>query len=136
MVAGDPERFQAFASLPTPDPPAAAEELRRCVRELGHRSVRLHGRTREKLIDHPDFAPIFDMAAELQVPIHLHPQRPAQAISDHYYLEGLPEIVGRVFSTMAWGWHVETAVNAIRLILSGAFDRSPDLQIILGHWGS
>ena len=43
--------------------------------------------------------------------------------------------MGRAFSTMAWGWHVETAINAIRLILSGAFDRAPGLQVILGHWG-
>ena len=30
-----PDRFAAFATLPTPDPAAAADELRRCVRELG-----------------------------------------------------------------------------------------------------
>ena len=135
VVAGNPERYQCFATLPMPDPGAAVDELQRCVEELGHRGVMLHGRTGEKLIDHPDFAAIFDKAAELDVPIHLHPQRPIKAISDYYYMEGLPEIIGRAFSTAAWGWHVETAVNAIRLILSGAFDRSPGLQIILGHWG-
>jgi uncharacterized protein len=94
-----------------------------------------HGRTGEKLIDHPDFAPVFDAAAELDVPIHLHPQRPIKAVSDYYYGQGLPDIIGKFFSTMAWGWHMETAINAMRLILSGTFDRLPGLQIILGHWG-
>ena len=133
VVAGNPGRFAGFATLPSPDPVAAVEELWRSVQELGLRGVMLHGRTGDKLIDHADFAPIFDAAAELRVPIHLHPQRPVKAISDYYYSQGLPESIGRFFSTMAWGWHQETAVNAIRLILGGTFDRVPEPQIILGH---
>lgn len=135
IVAADPSHYACFATLPTPDPAAAAEELERCVTELGHRGVMLHGRTGEKFIDHPDYAPIFEKAAELQVPIHLHPQRPIQAISDQYYMQGMPEMVGRVLSMFGWGWHMETAINVIRLIASGALERTPSLQFILGHWG-
>ena len=135
LVAANPTRYQGFATLPTPDPDAALDELERCISGLGHRGIMLHGRTGDKFIDHPDFAPIFARAAELRVPIHLHPQRPAATVSDFYYMQGLPEAVGKALSLAAWGWHVETAVNAIRLIISGAFERSPDLQIILGHWG-
>ncbi len=135
VIADNPGRFGGFATLPTPDPGAAAEELRRSVQELGLRGAMWHGRTGDKMIDHPDFAAIFDAAAELGVPIHLHPQRPAEAISDSYYGAGLPEMVGRFFSTMAWGWHMETAVNVIRLILGETFERAPGLQLILGHWG-
>ena len=135
IVAARPDRYQCFATLPTPDPAAAAEELERCVVELGHRGAMLHGRTGEKFIDHPDFAVIFDKAAELHVPIHLHPQQPLPAVRNAYYTAGLPAPIAQAFASTAWGWHIETAVNAIRLILSDAFARAPGLQVILGHWG-
>ena len=35
----------------------------------------------------------------------------------------------------AWGYTVETATQAIRLVLSGLFDAHPRLKIILGHLG-
>jgi predicted TIM-barrel fold metal-dependent hydrolase len=38
-------------------------------------------------------------------------------------------------ATAAWGWHIDTAVHVIRLILSGVFDRYPDLQLVVGHLG-
>jgi gamma-resorcylate decarboxylase len=41
-----------------------------------------------------------------------------------------PELVGS-----AWAFTYETASHAIRLMLSGLFDRSPNIQIILGHLG-
>ena len=135
LVEENPTRYACFATLPSPDPAAAAEELERCVTELGHRGVMLHGRTGEKFIDHPDYVPIFDKAVELGVPIHLHPQRPTKVISDLYYMEGMPEMVGSVLSMFGWGWHIETAVNVIRLISSGALERRPSPQFILGHWG-
>jgi predicted TIM-barrel fold metal-dependent hydrolase len=30
---------------------------------------------------------------------------------------------------------MEAGLEAVRLILAGTFDRSPNLQLILGHWG-
>jgi 2,3-dihydroxybenzoate decarboxylase len=35
----------------------------------------------------------------------------------------------------AWGFGVETATHALRLIMSGLFDRFPNLVVILGHLG-
>jgi predicted TIM-barrel fold metal-dependent hydrolase len=40
-----------------------------------------------------------------------------------------------VLATAAWGWHVETATHVLRLILGGAFDRCPNLQLVVGHMG-
>lgn len=40
-----PDRFAAFATLPTPDPDAAAVELRRCIHELGFVGAMLFPRT-------------------------------------------------------------------------------------------
>ncbi|MFI2235844.1 amidohydrolase family protein [Streptomyces chrestomyceticus] len=38
-------------------------------------------------------------------------------------------------ATYGWGWHLDAATAALRLILRGTFDRHPELQIVLGHWG-
>jgi predicted TIM-barrel fold metal-dependent hydrolase len=48
---------------------------------------------------------------------------------------GFAPQVSWVFSTSGWGWHIETAVHVIRLILGGVFDRFPKLQIVVGHLG-
>ena len=34
-----------------------------------------------------------------------------------------------------WGWHIETAVHLLRMILGGVFDRHPKLQVVIGHMG-
>ena len=43
--------------------------------------------------------------------------------------------VSRVFAAQGWGWHIETAVHLIRMILGGVFDRYPKLQVVVGHLG-
>jgi uncharacterized protein len=133
-VARHPDRLQAFATLPTPDPVAAVDELHRAVLDLGLRGAMIHGRTGDKMLDHPDFAPMLEEASRLGTPIYIHPQFPSTAIRDIYY-DGLPDELSTRLAAGMWGWHMETAINALRLILSGTFERAPDLQIILGHWG-
>ena len=34
-----------------------------------------------------------------------------------------------------WGWHIETAIHILRIILGGVFDQYPNLQFIIGHMG-
>jgi hypothetical protein len=133
-VAGRPDRFQGFATLPTPSPHEAARELERSVRELGLKGALLCGRTREKNLDHPDFLPIFETAAHLRVPLFIHPQIPQRAVLETYYSGFEPE-VDLAFATFGLGWHYESGIQLLRLILAGVFDRFPDLQIVLGHWG-
>ena len=33
------------------------------------------------------------------------------------------------------GWHQETAIHVLRMVLSGALDRHPKLRLIIGHMG-
>ena len=134
VVKQNPDRFDGFATLPTPDPEASALELKRAVTELGLQGAMLHGRTGERNLDHADFAPIFEMAAYLRAPLYIHPQPPQRAVREIYY-SGFGEKVDGALATFGWGWHHETGVQAVRLILAGVFDRYPDLQIVLGHWG-
>ena len=58
---------------------------------------------------------------------------PHPAVMDAYYKDyakDFPMVV-----RAAWGYTVETATQAIRLVLSGVFDAYPKLKIILGHLG-
>ncbi|RZK38542.1 MAG: amidohydrolase [Hymenobacter sp.] len=129
-----PDRFQGFAVLPTPSPKEAARELERAVVKLGLNGAMLYGRTGDKNLDHPDFIPIFETAAALRVPITLHPQTPVTPVRNAYY-SGFEDQFNDLFAGAGIGWHYETGVQVLRLILSGIFDRCPNLQLILGHWG-
>jgi predicted TIM-barrel fold metal-dependent hydrolase len=129
-----PERFQGFATLPTSAPDQAARELERAVLELRLNGAMLFGRTGERNLDHPDFLPFLETAAALHAPIYLHPQSPRTEVRMNYY-QGLGDGLERVFATAGVGWHYETGIQVLRLILAGVFDRLPSLQLILGHWG-
>ncbi len=133
-VRAHPDRFAGFATLPTPDPAAAVVELQRAVQELGLKGAMLHGRTGEKYLDHPDFRPLLAMAAQLGVPLYLHPQVPPRAVRAVYY-DGFDAALSNVFATGGWGWHLDAGIGALRLMLAGVFDAYPGLQFILGHWG-
>ena len=128
------DRFQGFATLATPDPDAAAAELRRAVTQLGLNGAMLFGRTRDRNLDHRDNWPIFETAAALRAPLYIHPQSPVPAVRDALY-SGNGDDVDAAFATFGLGWHYETGVQILRMILAGVFDRFPDLQMITGHWG-
>ena len=133
FVAANPIRFAGFAVLPTPDPEAAATELERCVTQLGLKGAMIHGLTNGAFIDERRFWPIFERAHALDVPIYLHPSFPAPAVSNLYYkdyADKYPALLGP-----ALGFTLETATQAVRMVLSGVFEAYPGLKIILGHLG-
>jgi predicted TIM-barrel fold metal-dependent hydrolase len=133
VIAAHPDRFAAFATLPTPDPKAAADELERTVTQLGFKGAMVNGPTNGVWLDDKRFWPIFERAQALDMPIYLHPSAPHPAVVDVYYKDYLADFPA--LSAAAWGFMVETATEAIRLVLSGLFTAYPDLKIILGHMG-
>jgi predicted TIM-barrel fold metal-dependent hydrolase len=133
-IARYPARFQGFATLPVAAPAEAAQELERCIQELGFSGALVCGRTREKNLDHIDLRPILATAARLRIPVFIHPQVPQRAVRDIYY-SGFGDAVDSAFAAFALGWHYEAGIQFVRLMLAGVFDELPDLQIVLGHWG-
>ena len=129
-----PQRFAAFANLNLKDPQHAAKELDRCIRQLYFRGAIVHGTTGGGFLDNACFLPFWEAANSLGVPVYLHPAPPPAAVSDTYYA-GLPDGCGQPLSMNAWGWHTETGLHVLRLILSGLFDRFPAQQVIIGHMG-
>ena len=132
-VARHPTRFAGFAALPTAHPEAAARELERCVKDLGFVGAMICGLTNGVFHDDERFWCIYERAEALGVPIYFHPSFPDADVSRAYYdkyAKDFPQVV-----RAAWGYTVETATQAIRLILSRVFDKHPGLNIILGHMG-
>lgn len=133
-VKAHPDRFAAFATLALQEPEKAAAELDRCVRQLGFRGVMVNGTVNGQFLDDPGFTPLFETAEALDVPIYLHPAPPPQPVMDAYF-SGLPGQLGFALATGAWGWHSETGLHSLRLMITGVFDRFPKLKIIIGHMG-
>ena len=130
-----PDRFRAFATLPLSSPGAAADELEYAVRELGFVGCMTYGAIHGKFLDHADFAPVLARAEALGVPIYIHPNWASPEVMEIYY-DGLgDEWVSRVLSGAGYGWHQEVALQCLRMIASGVFDRYPKLQVIVGHMG-
>lgn len=133
-VRANPTRFAGFACLGLKQPERAAEEFARCVTQLGFRGAMLDGTTDGLFLDDPRFTPVFEAAVALDVPIYLHPAPPPETVQKAYF-SGLPGELGRLLSIAGWGWHAETGLHLLRLIVSGLFDRLPKLQVIVGHMG-
>jgi hypothetical protein len=129
-----PTRLAGFAALPSPAPEAAADELERTVRDYGFKGGQVSGHIRGRYLDNQFFWPILERAEALQVPLYLHPSPPPPAAIEALY-SGLTPQITVLLASGGFGWHIDTALHVLRLILSGAFDRYPRLQVIVGHMG-
>ncbi|MFE0020810.1 amidohydrolase family protein [Amycolatopsis sp. NPDC059021] len=132
-VRANPSRFRALSALPLSAPQDVAGELERAA-GLGHVGTMVYGRSGDRFLDDPVYDDFFAAAAELGQPVFIHPQLPSRAIRDASY-RGFGPTTDLALATFGWGWHLEAGTAALRLILRGTFDRHPDLQIVLGHWG-
>ncbi len=133
VCAANPKRFAAFAALPTVDPAAAADELERAVSKLGFKGAMIHGTSNGEFLDGKKYWPIYERAEKLDVPVYFHPALPNAQVTEIYYQDyakDFPLVV-----RPAWGFTVETATQAIRLVLSGVFEKHPKLKVMLGHFG-
>lgn len=133
-VRKHPKRFAAFASLPMGAPDKAADELERCVRQLGFKGANINGHNRGRYLDDPFYAPVLARAEALNVPIYLHPTLPPKAVMEAWY-GGFHPAATFMVAGPGWGWHIETATHIMRMMLGGVFDRFPNLQVVIGHLG-
>jgi 2,3-dihydroxybenzoate decarboxylase len=133
IVRAHPDRFSAFACLPSAEPRAAADELERAVTTLGFKGAMIHGLTNGLFIDDKRFWPIFERAQALDVPIYLHPATPHPTVVETYYKDYVKDFPALL--SAGWGFTVETATQGLRMVISGVFDAYPELKIVLGHLG-
>ncbi len=130
VVAAHPDKFAALGTLPLQCPEAAAEELERCVKDLGFKGASITGRNQAdgRFIDEPDFDCVWKAAHELNASLYIHPTETFPDMMTAY--EGRRALVGATFS-----WGVDTATYVSRIIFGGIFDRFPNVTLIVGHMG-
>ena len=126
-IAAHPDRFAGLAAVAPQNAAAASKELERAVQTLGLKGVIINSHTQGEYLDDAKFWDIFAAAEALDVPVYLHPNTPSNAMIEPFMARGLD---GAVF-----GFAVETGLHALRLVVSGLFDRFPKLKVVLGHLG-
>ena len=126
-VAAHPTRFAGLATIAPQYPEGAAKELERATRSLGMKGYLINSHTMGEYLDDSKYWPIFEAAEALDLPLYLHPREPAPSMVTPFLDYGL------YFA--GWGFAVETATHALRLIMCGVFDRFPKLKVVLGHMG-
>lgn len=122
-----PSRYGGFAHLPMQNAAEAANELERCMHDLGFQGAMINGQTNGEYLDLDKYSVFWERVQALQAPIYLHPGNPIDhpaMYADH------PELWGPVCS-----WAFETATHALRLVFSGVFERYPGVTVVLGHMG-
>jgi predicted TIM-barrel fold metal-dependent hydrolase len=129
-----PTRFFGLASLPMGDPPAAISELERAADNQGFKGVVINGHHRGRYLDDRFFWPVLARIEALKFPIYLHPTPSPQPVVDAWY-GGLSPMVSEMMAGPGWGWHIETALHVLRMVLGGVFDTHPALQVVIGHMG-
>ena len=126
-IAKNPKRLGALAHLPVQDAKAAADELERCVKQLGFSGAMINGHSNGLYLDDPSVYPLWERAEALGAPIYIHPTDPVQSATSLVGTHGLKRAT--------WEWGFETGSHALRLVFGGTFDRFPKAKLILGHLG-
>lgn len=129
-----PARFAGFACIPLAAPEKAACELESMAGKRGFNGAIVNGHHQGRYLDDKFFLPFLERAESLGVPVYLHPTQPPQPVVEASYGGFAPDVT-YMLSNAGWGWHIETAIHVLRMILGGVFDRYPKLEVIIGHMG-
>lgn len=127
VIARHPGRFAGLASLAPHSPKRSVREMERAWRELKLNGFIINSHTYGEYLDDPKFWPVLEAAEGLGACIYIHPRGSAPGMAEvfrHYGLEGA-----------VWSYGLEVSTHALRMIVSGVFDRFPNLRICLGHMG-
>lgn len=124
VVNAYPERFVGMGTVPLNDVELAVEELERCKRDLGFRSVLIGTNVESKQYDEPEFLQFFETCQELDMMVNIHP----------YYI-GDKEMFRKYYLTNLYGNPLDSALAITSLIFGGVFDRVPGLKVCVAHGG-
>jgi predicted TIM-barrel fold metal-dependent hydrolase len=134
VIAKHPQRLSGLAVLPLAMPDQAVKELEHRFQHQSFVGAIIHGHQRGRYLDDKFFWPVLEAAESLGAPIYLHPTRPPRSVIETSF-GGLAPAVTELLAGPGFGWHVETALHVLRMVLGGVFDHFPKLQIVIGHMG-
>jgi aminocarboxymuconate-semialdehyde decarboxylase len=118
-------RFYAYATLPYQDVKESVKELERAHNELGAKGVMLFSNLAGKPVYAPEFYPIYEAAAELNMPFFIHPAPPVTSDAMKRVQMPLP----------LYGFIIDTTMAITGLIFTGVLEKLPKLKFIHGHLG-
>jgi aminocarboxymuconate-semialdehyde decarboxylase len=127
-VAAHPDRFVGVASVALQHPDLAAEQLQDAVRRLGLRGASIGGHVNGEDLSLPKYDPFWAKAAELAVPVFMHPGGATNIVKDG-------ALAGRGDLGNIIGNPLETTYFLSRLIFDGTLDKFPGLRIFAAHAG-
>jgi 5-carboxyvanillate decarboxylase len=127
LIAQHPTRLAGLGSVAPQQPERAAAEIERIMGPLGLNGVIINSHTHGRYLDEPRFEPILAALEASDATLYLHPRVPSSQLAEPYMNYGMLAAL--------WGFAAEAGVHAIRLIMSGVFDRFPRLRVVLGHAG-
>lgn len=131
LIQKYPDRFAGVAVIPTTNSQIMVAELERAVKELNLVGGVIGAGPSLKPLDHADYDKLFAKASELDVPIWIHPAR-SSGLSDY-----LNENGGSKYQYFqGFGWLSDSTLAMHRIVFSGAFDKYPNLRIIIHHHGA
>ena len=124
VIQSHPGKFIGWGSIGFGSPERSISEVDRCINQLGFKGIQLFSNIKQQVLGSPEFLPVYRHIASLGVPMNMHPTAPM----NYAGMEGTPLIGGMAFI-------YDTSLGTIRLIMSGVFDQSPDLKLIVPHVG-
>jgi 5-carboxyvanillate decarboxylase len=122
-----PKRFAGIASFAPQSPQRAAKEMERAIKKLKLNGFVVNSHTNNEYFDNAKFFPILEAAEALDACIYIHPRAASDGMAAPFRDYGL--------DSAQWGYGMETSTHAVRMLVSGVFDRFPKLKICLGHMG-
>lgn len=103
------------------------KEMERAITSLGLTALNLPTNIDGKPLDLPEFEPFWSQAAEMDVPVYIHPVDPIGQTDRSYEAEY--DLIHN------FGWPFETTLALSRLVFSGIVERYPTLKIVSHHLG-
>ena len=124
MVANSHGRLGGLAAIAWQEPDRAPAELERIVNERGFKGAIVGTSAGDKVLDSPEFEPIFAMMDKLGLLVFVHstPGARNDALDDYT----LRVLVGYPF---------EMSLAVSRLIFAGILERYPNINLVLSHGG-
>ncbi len=124
-----PDRYVALACLPNTDPQLAADEVRVSAKK-GLKGGELAVSANIVPLWHPQWEPLWQAAAECDMPISFH------TLSNRVLPDDVEPLTRRAaFASMLSVFQMSTADFLASIIFSGAPERHPNLKIVLGESG-
>ncbi|HXQ27466.1 MAG TPA: amidohydrolase family protein [Candidatus Acidoferrales bacterium] len=127
VVGRHPTRFAGLATFAPHSPKRAAKEIERAMKTLKLNGLIVNSHTNNDYFDDPKFFPILEAAEALDACIYIHPRAPSDGLAAPFREYGL--------DSAQWGYGIEVSTHAVRMMVSGVFDRFPKLKICIGHMG-